>query len=99
MDKIELFYNHGVPRDIIYNGRHKKFTRSQSYTGQFIYEADFGAINFMHGEGYHMIQSYPYRVDDEQVIWICEERKKHIWLHGPGTGTAIPKQPETSPLS
>lgn len=92
--KMELFYKHGTPTDIIYDGIHRRFTRTQVYTGKFAYIADFGDTDFIHDGECHIAQ---HDKDDKLTIWICKERKENKHLHGPGTAILI--QPETSHLS
>jgi hypothetical protein len=90
---MELFYKHGTPTDIIYNGKHARFCKKLCDYNKYVWVSAIDSIEFIH-DGGHIIAKLE---DTELTVWTCKERMENKHLHGPGT--AIPRQPETSPLS
>jgi len=86
MNSIQLFYKNGVPTDIIYNGNHCQFRKSEltkTQKNKYLYTAELDELLFIHDHS-HIIAVF--EGDQRQhTIYHCNEKKDNNKLHGPGT--------------
>jgi hypothetical protein len=89
--RMELFYKNGTPTDIIYYGKHTRFSKKRCDKNKYAYVAEFDNKQFIH-DGSHVIAEFD-SYSDSPTIWTCNEKKENNKLNGPGT--AVPNASKT----
>jgi hypothetical protein len=87
---IHLFYKHGRPTDIIYNGNHTQFTITK-IKDKYVYTAKIDQRLFVH-DATHILAVF---LDDytTPTVYHCNEKKDNKKLHGAGMAHRITNQP------